>query len=187
MQYFFALCVKRISLPALRSLIKQFKFKFMKSTQKFLCYSIALVGAALILSAGCKKDCAPSTTTVVASTKPSLNFGSLTLTGASSATVVASEILASIGSSSVTVVGFNFAATGTITGSLSSVTYTGSVTSTIPGGANGAGAFTDTLLTPAALAALSGSITITWSVSSYATNSVGTTTSSSAVTLTTIN
>jgi len=163
----------------------------MKSTQKFLCYSLALVGAALMFSVGCKKADNVTNTTVIASQKPSLNYDGLTATtGATSSTLVASHALASIGSSSVTVVGFNYTASSiSYTGSVTP-TYTGSVTAVVPTGTLGTGAFTASLYTSAAAAALSNTLAngaVVWIFSSFATNSAGTTDSGLTKTVSTVN
>ncbi len=172
------------------SLIKQFKSKFMKSTKKFLCYSLALVGAALIFSVGCKKT-TTTTTNIVAAQVPVLTVGSPTFNGSSSATLVAQDMIQSMGSSSITVVGFNYTARAlTYTGS-TTPTYTGTVTASIPTGTAGTGAFTASLFTSAAATALSmtaaGANNVVWMVSSYATNGAGTTYSALTNTVTTTN
>ena len=160
----------------------------MKSTQKFLCYSLALVGAALMFSVGCKKADNVTNTTVVASQKPVFNTGGISVSiGGASNTAVVTETIAYIGSSSVTAVGFNFTATGAVSGSVTPTSYAGSVTATVPTGTLGVGSFSATLLTAAAATALSGSTIITWYVSSYATNGTGTTYSALTYTITTTN
>ena len=98
----------------------------MKSTQKFLCYSLALVGAALIFSAGCKKGDNVTNTTVVASQKPVL-YGAVSVTAAAgllgtapaimvlngplSSSVTATIALAITGTTSPTIVGFAYTCT----------------------------------------------------------------------------
>lgn len=163
----------------------------MKSTQKFLCYSLALVGAALIFSAGCKKGDNVINTTVVASQIPVLNTdGPQVSTGGASNTAAVTDTIASIGSSSVTTVGFHYTATAiSFTGS-TTPTYTGSVTAVVPTGTAGRGAFTATLYKAAMSSSLSGTIYaegLLWKVSSFATNAAGTIRSAVTNTITTTN
>lgn len=159
----------------------------MKSTQKFLCYSLALVGAALMFSVGCKKADNVTNTTVIASQNPSLNSGGLTATGGIN-TPTAYDVVANMGSSSLTVVGFNYvvSALSWTTGAAVTPTYTGTLTMTGP--AAGTGAFSTTLTVPAtALAsggALSGTVDgLSWEIGSFATNATGTAYSAVSVTV----
>lgn len=154
----------------------------MKSTQKFLCYSLALVGAALIFTASCKKD----GDTIISQQNPVLNTnGFVVSTGGTSATAAATDTLASAGSSAVTEAGFRFTATAVSYTGSTTPTYTGASTATVPTSVSST--FSANLLTPAAASALSRSIGLTWVVSSYATNSNGTTLSASTKTITTSN
>ena len=163
----------------------------MRPAQKFLCYSLTLVGAALIFSVGCKKTTTAGNNTV-AGQLPVLIVGGLTVTatGGSSATLVAGDFIQNIGSSSLVQVGFTYTATA--------VTYTGgttptckqAVTATIPQGLAGTGAFTASLsITQALIHGLSGTIgnNLTWVVWSYATNGTGTIVSALSATITTTN
>lgn len=178
----------------------------MKSTQKFLCYSLLLVGAAIVFSIGCGKDkLVPGATVYQA--QPSINYGGLSATGGGSTsnTVVASDFISSIGSSVVTAAGFKVMAVGialtptgvgpgtmTITyptgASLSSLSTWASVGATSATGSTSftTGAISANLGTAAAFAALSGSTSITWYVQTYVTNAVGTTTSASSATVQTV-
>ena len=168
----------------------------MKSTQKFLCYSLALVGAALIFSAGCKKGDNVINTTIIASQNPSLNSGGLTATGgtqALSATATAYDVVANMGSSSLTVVGFNYvvsALSWTTGAGADTPTYTGTLTMTGP--AAGTGAFSTTLTVPATAFASGGELSgtvfdgtgdLSWKIGSFATNATGTAYSAVSVTV----
>ena len=158
----------------------------MKSTQKFLCYSLALVGAALMFSVGCKKADNVTNTTIIASQNPSLNSGGLSATGgtgALSATATAYDVVANMGSSSLTVVGFNYvvSALSWTTGAAVTPTYTGTLTMTGP--AAGTGAFSTTLTVPATAFASGGALSgtvfdgtgdLSWKIGSFATNATGT-------------
>lgn len=164
----------------------------MKSTQKFLCYSLALVGAALIFSAGCKKGDVIKAGDIIANQKPVLNYpNGPSLTGTTSATVQASDNVALAGSSSITALGFNYVATaiswtGATTPTAFTTPFNGSVTVTVMQ----QGAFSSTLYSvsnTALVAALSGSVTVTWVVRSFVTNGAGTTYSALTNTITTTN
>lgn len=155
----------------------------MKSTQKFLCYSLALVGAALMFSVGCKKGDTVAGPTYVNAQKPSLNGGSggLTATGGTSTTVTAQDYVSNMGSSSLTQVGFTYqvSAVSWTTGAAVTPTYTGTVTMTGP--AAGTGAFSTTFAIPAGVFATDGALSGTvftstnpdlkWNIGSFATNS----------------
>lgn len=179
----------------------------MKSTQKFLCYSLLLVGAAIVFSIGCGKDKLVPGATVYQS-QPSINYGGLSVTGngSTSNTVVASDVISNLGSAAVTAAGFKVMAVGvaltptgvgpgtrTITyptgASLSNLSTWASVGATSATGSTSftTGAISANVGTAAAMTALSGSTSITWYVQSYVTNSVGTTTSASSVTVQTVN
>lgn len=170
----------------------------MKSTQKFLCYSLALVGAALMFSVGCKKADNVINTTTIASQNPSLNSGGLTATGgtgALSATATAYDVVANMGSSSLTVVGFNYvvSALSWTTGAAVTPTYTGTLTMTGPAAGTGAFSTTWATLTVPATAfasggALSGTVfdgtgDLSWKIGSFATNATGTAYSAVSVTV----
>jgi hypothetical protein len=177
----------------------------MKSTQKFLFYSLFLTGAALVFSIGCKKTTiGPATYPNVAPAfKPVLNTGSSNplLAGATSNTINATDWVASTGSTSVTAVGFYFMAVGSVSGgatptmfpataSMTNTSSWASITGTtvqIGAFSTSLGAITPTGLTTTAIAALSGSTTVTWYVQSFATNGNGTTTSALTQTIQTTN
>jgi Na+-transporting NADH:ubiquinone oxidoreductase subunit NqrB len=168
----------------------------MKSTQKFLLYSLVLAGTAIVFSMGCKKTTVDGPVYPVPATQqPVLNTGSNNpaLTGTTSGTINATDWVASAGTASVTIAGFNFIAVGS-SGSATPTVYpaTASVTNTaswqaITTTAVQLGAFSSSLGTAAALAALSGSTTITWYVQSYVTSSAGTTKSALTQTIQTVN
>ena len=178
----------------------------MKSTQKFLCYSLALVGAALIFSAGCKKgDNVTNYNTTreptVIGPSPAALSGTVVYTagGAISMSLAgAQDGIALAGASSVTTVGFDVYATGisTTAGATSTVAYGTAnnpiaITATVPTGYMQTGSFSASLSTTASYAALSpcvtGGGTITWVVRSFATNAQGTGKSLTTTTIVTVN
>ena len=163
----------------------------MKSTKKFLCYSLALIGAALIFTVGCKKgDTGPAGangSTGSTSSKPVVSLASITNT-AGAAQLDAGAYLIYGGSTMPTEVGFRF------TVQSASNTVTGSVTSTVPVYPATYFNAIDKLHTAALASSLTYTTlgTLTWTVTPYAINSVGeseaySTLTNKAVTLTTTN
>ena len=139
-----------------------------------------------MFSVGCKKADNVTNTTIIASQNPSLNSGGLSATGgtgALSATATAYDVVANMGSSSLTVVGFNYvvSALSWTTGAPVTPTYTGTLTMTGP--AAGTGAFSTTLTVPATAFASGGALSgtffdgtgdLSWKIGSFATNATGT-------------
>ena len=179
----------------------------MKSTQKFLCYSLALVGAALMFSVGCKKgDTVAGPTYPIYNTQvPTLGLqqpkqvvlsGGLNTVAPGSlsfSTAGALDLIAAFGASTPTT-GFYVYAWG-VTTTTNPVTLTwGSAAAPMTIGAASATAlgvdFSAALSTTASYAALSpcvtGSGTVTWVVTSFATNSSGTVTSALSTTIKTV-
>ena len=176
----------------------------MKSTKKFLCYSLALVGAALIFSAGCKKgDIIINTygATIPTLSNPSplhLSGTSIYTAGPISMSLAnVLDVVANMGASSVTAVGFLISASGLTTTGGTTVTWsagtpgsnvtTGGITVTAPSGTGAlSGSFSSSLSTTASYAALSQCVTITWVVQSFATNNSGSAISAASTTITTV-
>ncbi len=158
----------------------------MKSTKKFLCYSLALVGAALIFSVGCKKT-TTNTYPVYSTQIPTLANPSPLAIGTTFSAAAADDAVALMGASSITSIGFNVYAWG-VTTTTNPVTLTWGtaaspmqITATVPTGYLGTGAFNASLSTTASYGALSPVLTaagssgvVTWVVQSFATNANGT-------------
>lgn len=156
----------------------------MKSTQKFLCYSLALVGAALIFTASCKKgdDGAPGSNAMAT---PMVLDATIIGTASTSNTLRTQSVLVSWGSAKPTEVGFDYSVasiTNTVTGS---ITF-----STIP-------APQDVFQTADgqfSASALAGGLTytansaVTWTITPFAKNSAGKSTAyATPLTVTTTN